>query len=330
VDQQWTAPTRAQIDALVSGQPGVQHWSYGDYAPVTAGGRAIPAIGIAPGRGATMTPQIVEGHAPRSDHEVAFGATTLARLHAHVGDRVKATVGDRTVVLDVVGRAVFPAFGQGSFTPTGLGEGALISDRVASASDVTRPPGAGETHNFVLVGLAPGPHHDAQVAALVRHVARTGQCIAGQCAVLTAQRPGDIKNYARVRSTPVVLAGLLALLALASIAHVLITSIRRRRRDLAVLKTLGFERRQVSASVAWQATTLVLIALAIGLPAGIVGGRFAWDLFASRLGVVPATRMPVTAVLVAIPVGLVVANLLALAPGWVAGRLRPATVLRTE
>jgi predicted lysophospholipase L1 biosynthesis ABC-type transport system permease subunit len=278
-----------------------------------------------------MVPAIVEGRAPRSDAEVAFGSTTLARLHAHIGDRIRATIGSRSVTLEVVGRAVFPAFGQGSFTPTGLGEGALISDHLASASDVTRPPSAVDvTHNFLLVGIAPGPRHTAQGAALVRRVERGGECIAGQCAVLTAQRPGDIKNYARVRSTPVVLAGLLALLALASIAHVLMTSIRRRRGDLAVLKTLGFERRQISASVAWQATTLILIALAIGLPAGIVGGRFVWTQFATRLGVAPATQLPLGAVLIAIPVGLAVANLLALGPGWVAGRLRPATVLRTE
>ena len=306
-------------------------WSYGDYASVNAGGRAIPGIGIARGRGPVMPPAIVDGRAPNSDDEVAFGATTLGLLHAHVGGRVRVTVANRTIAMRIVGRAVFPAFGQGSFTPTGLGEGALIADHLARTTDATRgPTGGNETHNFALVRIAPGSQHDSQAAALVRHVERSGECLAGQCATLTAQRPGDIKNFARVRSTPVVLAGLLALLALASIAHVLITSIRRRRRDLAVLKTLGFERRQVSASVAWQATTLVLIALAIGLPAGIVRGRFVWSQFATRLGVAPATQMPVTAVLIAIPVGLAVANLLALGPGWVAGRLRPAAVLRTE
>ena len=44
-------------------------------------------------------------------------------------------------------------------------------------------------------------------------------------------------------------------LAVAALGHTLVSSIRRRRRDLATLKTLGFTRGQVSATVAWQATT---------------------------------------------------------------------------
>lgn len=52
------------------------------------------------------------------------------------------------------------------------------------------------------------------------------------------RRPADITNYARLRDTPS-LAGLLAALALATVAHALASTVRRRRRDLAVLKTLS-------------------------------------------------------------------------------------------
>ncbi len=83
------------------------------------------------------------------------------------------------------------------------------------------------------------------------------------------------------------LSGLLALAALGTLVHTLVMSIRRRRRDLAVLKTLGFVRRQVSATVAWQATTLAGIALVIGLPVGAVVGRWAWTIFANAIGVLP-------------------------------------------
>ena len=144
------------------------------------------------------------------------------------------------------------------------------------------------------------------------------------------QRPVDILNYSRIQSTPLALAALLGLLALATVAHLLVTSIRRRRRDFAVLKTLGFVRRQVSAAVAWQATSLVALALLIGLPVGIAAGRWVWQLFAGQLGVPTEPRVPVSAVILAIPAALVVANLLAAGPGWVAGRLKPAPVLRTE
>ena len=52
------------------------------------------------------------------------------------------------------------------------------------------------------------------------------------------------------------LATLIAMLAAGSLAHALVVSLRRNRRQLAVLKAIGFTRPQVSSVVAWQATTL--------------------------------------------------------------------------
>src|SRR5439155_19499530 len=134
----------------------------------------------------------------------------------------------------------------------------------------------------------------------------------------------------RIQSTLLALAALLGLPALAAAAPLLVTSIRRRRRDLAVLKTLGFVRRQVSAAVAWQATTLAVLALLVGLPIGIACGRWIWQLFAGQLGVPAEARIPALGVFVAVPSAVFVANLLAAGPGWVAGRLKPAPVPRIE
>ena len=53
-------------------------------------------------------------------------------------------------------------------------------------------------------------------------------------------KSADIVSYERVRTTPLVLAGVLALLAIATVTHALVTAERRRRRDLALLKALGF------------------------------------------------------------------------------------------
>jgi predicted lysophospholipase L1 biosynthesis ABC-type transport system permease subunit len=97
-----------------------------------------------------------------------------------------------------------------------------------------------------------------------------------------------------------------------------------------VLKTLGFLRGQISAAVAWQASVLVALALLIGLPVGVAGGRWVWMLFASRLGVPADPVIPFTFVIAAIPAALVVANALAAGPGLVAGRLSPASVLGNE
>jgi putative ABC transport system permease protein len=108
-------------------------------------------------------------------------------------------------------------------------------------------------------------------------------------------------------------------------AHALISSVRRRRRDLAILKTLGFVRRQISTTVAWQATTFAMAAVLVGLPLGIVAGRWGWRLTAEQLGVA-ATPITPPMTLLAIAVGAIVA-----APsGWLAGRLRAALVLHSE
>ena len=183
----------------------------------------------------------------------------------------------------------------------------------------------------MLVRVAPGPHHEDDVERVVRVLGRHGVCDGrNQCTVSTTIRPTDILNYSRVQATPIALAAVLGLLAAGAIANVLLSSVRRRRRDFAILATLGFARRQVLAAVAWQATALVVLALVVGLPAGIALGRWIWTVFASGLGIVPDPQVPVVALLAAIPIALVLANGIAAPSGWLARRSAPATVLRTE
>ena len=119
-------------------------------------------------------------------------------------------------------------------------------------------------------------------------------------------------------------------MAAGTLAHTLASSTRRRRRDLAILKSLGFIRRQLRQAVAWQATTIAGIALLIGLPAGVAAGRWAWRLLAAQLGVLPEPAVPITTILIVIPAALVLANLIAAAPAQAAARTQPAAVLRTE
>jgi len=123
---------------------------------------------------------------------------------------------------------------------------------------------------------------------------------------------------------------LLALAGAATLTHTLVTSIRRRRRDLAILKTLGFVRRQVTAAIAWQSTTVAILALLVGIPVGIATGRLAWTVFADSLGVVPAPVVAVGGTLLLVPAVVLVGNLIAALPARSAGRTRPAIVLRTE
>ena len=155
-------------------------------------------------------------------------------------------------------------------------------------------------------------------------------CPPGTCQALTAAAPAAISNYSQVRATPLALGGLLALLAVALMAQALLTTTRRRRRDLAVVKTLGFLRRQVSAAVAWQATALAAVTLLVGLPLGVAGGRWAWALFAGSVGVGSGAAVPLSTIALVVPATLLLANAIAVGPGWAAARVRPAVALRTE
>jgi ABC-type antimicrobial peptide transport system permease subunit len=83
-------------------------------------------------------------------------------------------------------------------------------------------------------------------------------------------------------------------------------------------------------AVAWQATIIVLVAVAIGLPLGIIIGRWLWSSFAGELGVAPDSLLPVAALAITVPVALVVGNLVASVPAWAAGRVEPSRILRAE
>jgi len=68
----------------------------------------------------------------------------------------------------------------------------------------------------------------------------------------------------------------------------------------------------------------------VGLPLGVIAGRWLWLVFARQLGVAAEVVVPVLPLLAAIPLTLVVANLVAAMPGRSAARLRPAAALRAE
>jgi ABC-type lipoprotein release transport system permease subunit len=129
---------------------------------------------------------------------------------------------------------------------------------------------------------------------------------------------------------PLVLSALLVAIAAGALAHTLVMAIRRRARDLAILKTLGFDRRQVLATVAWQATTFAAVGLLVGLPLGLAVGRWAWNLFADEFGVVPEPVLPVPLILLVVPGAILLANLVAVFPARIAARTQPAVVLRAE
>ena len=312
-------------------------YAAGNYGQLSISGQIVPAIGVDQLHGSGYL-TLLAGRAPAAPDEIALGAQTLRAIHRQVGQTVQVAVNPGTTsvpvtqrTMRIVGVAVLPAFSRGGFVPTDLGTGAVVPASVLSEPFAPANCTKDETcYNFFLVRYRPGTDLTAAAARLTTTAITKGQCPVFQCVVTSDQRPGDIEGYTGIRDTPLVLGGVLVLLAVGTLAHVLVTGVRRRRRDLAVLKTLGLVRSQVLRVVAWQASALAGAALLVGLPLGVLAGRWAWALFAGSAGVSGAADVPVALVLAAVPVTLVLANLIAAGPGWDAARVRPASVLRTE
>ena len=303
VTQDFTARVSADHDLVAV--------TAGSRASLVLDGRTVPSFGFEGIRG-HATPVVLAGRWPTAADEVAVGTQTLRDLGKSIGDAVTVrTPGGASVRLRIVGRTTLPSLAlNGTF---GLGEGAALTARGMAALDPAAQP------SFFLVDLRRGVPRST-IDRRYSDVAST----------LGPQRPADIQSYERVRATPLVLAGLLGLLGIGVLAHLLVSSIRSRRRDLAVLKTIGFSRRQVVATLSWQATTLVGMALVIGIPLGVVAGRWTWHSFADDLGLSAGVLVPIGTFALIVAGAALIANLIAAFPARAAARTRPAIVLRNE
>ena len=276
-------------------------------------GEATWTIALEPLKGTSIAPVVSEGRAPVGTDEIALGALTQQDLGKHLGDTVTLSTNLSTSEprrLLIVGTAVMNAIDEGS-----PGLGAVVTP--ALMHDVV-PNEAGDA---IVVDLAENADGEAAGVAIERDLAVGGNEFD------PPRRQNAVRNVERIRSLPYLLAAVVALFAVASLAHALVLSVRRNRPQLAVLKTLGFTRRQVSAAVAWEASTLSLFAVAIGVPIGLLLARWGWGAVAERLGLASPTVVPVGLVVLVALVTLTFANLVALGPGWRAARIRPAEAL---
>jgi ABC-type antimicrobial peptide transport system permease subunit len=147
---------------------------------------------------------------------------------------------------------------------------------------------------------------------------------------LPVQYPAEIENYRSIGDTPSVLALGLAAGASVALGLTLTASVRRRRRELAMLRALGFTGRQLRATIAWQATVAGVAGVVVGVPLGIVIGRWLWTLFARYINAVPEPTVPAMTVILVSVCALVLVNIVAALPARIAARVSTAQVLRGE
>jgi putative ABC transport system permease protein len=302
---------------------------------------------------APVAPPILSGHGVDAPRQVVLGAATMAALHKHLGQYVTLTYGSPADApiwlpptrLQIVGTATFPAIGFASTVSdhTSMGTGVLFAfqmlPKAFAAAISSGPVPALDGWNLALVRIRPGAPPAAVTADLQRIVAASDKVFAAatagggqgnQLVVQGVQRPAEIVNYKTIGLTPTYLVSGLALGAIVALALTLLASVRQRRRDLALLKTVGFVRWQLAATVAWQATVAALVGIVVGIPLGIVTGRWLWDLFARQIYAVPYPTVSVPSIALVALGSLLLANIVAAVPARNAARTPTALMLRAE
>jgi hypothetical protein len=309
--------TVAHIAPALDSDPAVAAWAGIWYGTASIDDQAVPVIGMTPN--SPIAPPLLSGNGLRAPDEIVLGPATLAALGKQVGDWVTVEDGGPAKFrLRIAGTATLPSLGVAQTLHTEMGTGAVLDFQHIPDARAGRPDEA-------LVTLRPG----ANVAAAQQRLQllvplRNGGVVSG------VQRPAEITDYRSMGVAPLILAGALAAGAVASLWLTLAASVRRRRADLALLKTLGFTKRQLAATVAWQSTVTVTAGAILGVPLGIALGRFLWDLFARQISVVPEPAVPMVTVTLVIIGAVAAANLVAAVPGRAAARVPAAALLRAE
>jgi ABC-type lipoprotein release transport system permease subunit len=299
----------------------------GAFVEVNVNGRHVRTVVMTPVRGRALL-SALDGRLPRGDRDIMLGVTTMRATGARVGGTVRVTVADpagrpHDARFRVIGRASLNA-GTG-----GLGDGAVMTTGAFIRAQC--PAGRGQAacqravrHGMATVVLVRAARGAAGSAALARYIRRY------RSLTYRPAKPTVLVNFGESVNFPLLFGIALSLFGAATLVHLLLVGVARRRTETGLLKVLGFVRRQVAAAVCWQATTVALAGIAVGAPLGVAAGRVLWRVFATSFGVVPVPVVPV-ALLAALAAGVLAgANVLAAGPAVAATRSQPGQLLRSE
>ncbi len=260
-----------------------------------------------------LAPRLLSGRLPDAPDEIMLGRLSADSLGRHIGDALRLSGAKGATTVRVVGIGIIPSVGG----VDGVGQGGVLNP-----AGFERVNGPADT-NAAAITLRAG----VSAASARRLAGRIGSETAPNSG---EDQPPTISNVERVRRVPTALAILLGVLAIMTMLHALYMSIRSRRVDVAIMKSLGANRRWITRVVHSQATLLTVIPLVIGLPLGVLAGARLFHAFVDRIGALPDPTIP-TVALLAIAIGaLVLANLAALLPARRARRLPTATLLHVE
>jgi hypothetical protein len=320
-------PTQHQVIQGLERHRDINRITMATGVPLTIHGVNVQAAAYTPIRGPALV-VAVTGHLPVRVGEIALGTSTMHLIGTHVGAVVPVlfrspTGHGRTVLLRVVGTVALPTgVGAGEI---GLGTGGAMT--LGGYEHAVCPHG--EAH-VKCVHSIEGTLAVMASATPAGHLALTRVISAYRNFDGTPVTPTSLVNFGEAVNFPLILGVILAVFGAATLTHLLVVSVGRRRREMGLLKALGFVSRQVGATVYWQATTVTLVGLVIGVPIGVALGRVIWRAFALNIGVVPEPVVDAGLISALVAAVLAGAFVLAIGPAVAAARSRPSRLLRAE
>jgi hypothetical protein len=305
---------------------------------VDVNGVGVPTFAVLDvgGTGAPVALAMVSGRPPAARYEAAIGPATAASLGVHVGNWV--SIGYRQRVR-LVGEALFPTDVHSEFD-----EGLWLTK---AEFDAVVPPPLPSLSDELVVVRFPRAHNEENQAIAAAEADITGNPIStgpiGRLAVnlggptsavgssvVPVAVPPELTNLEDLSQLPIALGVFLAVLGFAALSYVLVITGRSRRAEFAVYKALGLDERTSRRIVHFQASIIAIVGLAIGVPLGVIAGRWGWSAVTTRVPLVDIPPLSALVVVLAIPIVLIASNVIAVYPARRVARAKPAEALRSE
>ena len=266
-----------------------------------------------------LEPVVVRGAAPSRPDEIALGRDTLDDLGASIGDRVTVDLGGDPRAMQVSGVVALPVSSDGGSSTEG---GYLGHDAATALATSARCEDGSSCYRNLAITLAEG-------ADLAEVVARYEDPERG-VAVDLPTPPGEVERLTAVERLPWFLALFLGLLAAVAVTYSAAVAVRRRRRDLALLRVVGMTAAELRAVVTVQVLALSVSGALLGTVLGTMTGRQVWRWVAESVSIPFAPALPGPAVALVVLAALAVTEVAATSSRRAAGRIAPAIALRSE
>jgi putative ABC transport system permease protein len=277
-------------------------------ATVVVDGTAVSGYSFQAEKGEVVGWTVLDGRLPTASDDITVGTRLARRLDAGVGDTVRVGTGERTETFEVVG------IGIGGYT-----NNEQLGAAVVLTPESIRRVGATETFREAFAVVDDAEDSDAVASGY-----------ANRYEVSTRRPPVEIQSLDELGSLPELFALFAASVGLLAIGNGLFVAVRRRGRDLGVMRTMGFTPRQTAGTVFTMAETSAFVAAAIGIPVGVAVGGAVWSAVASRAYVATDPNVPVAQMFLLGLATLVAVGVFAVIPARRAARVRPADALRAE